>query len=211
MAEEKEQAKKKGEEKKEAKEKPKGSFISKVLKFFLWIFIVTIITSIISLLLLGIAGFLAYNFLVIKTINLCIGDEIEKTPITCASDNECVIKLNELVKNQNITSITGIEVFEPLLKEISSNTGMLSCYEGYCAIKKPRGFEEMLKGGQVECGANETKKTIKLTPKMIVPPDKVKEIIKMAIESKEIKSVIADALKGDINLEEIKEKMGALK
>jgi len=179
--------KKKAAEKEQKIEKKKPFFLKIFFGFFKQIFkflLILLIIIIVLIVLAGIAGFLIYNFFTIKTADLCVGEDIEMLNISCQSNNDCIGNVFESIKTggREAESTTGknigegIDIVQGLLKNILKEAAV--CSNNLCQIKRVRGIKEAFQNEKIECLENEQKTSIKITPKMIFPPNNIIDIIK---------------------------------
>jgi len=185
--------KKKIEKEKEQKiEKKRPLFLRIFFGFFKSIFKLLLILLIIILVLVvfaGIAGFLLYNFFTIKTADLCVGEDIEMLNISCQSNSDCIGNVFESIKTggREAESTTGknigegIDIIQGLLKNVLKEAAV--CSNNLCQIKRVRGIKEAFQNEKIECLENEQKTSIKITPKMIFPPESIINIIKEFIST----------------------------
>lgn len=181
-------------------------FVGAIIKFITTM----IIISLISLALAAGGAFLAYNFLPLKTITLCVSNEALVSPVKCSSEKDCIKSVanvievaNETISEASDTGIgkganAGINLMAGFLEFVFKEIG--SCNkEGFCEIRKVRGLEQMM--GEiigkeaVNCTANEERREIKITFKTIIPPDKIIGMLKNIIESEEIRNTITEIIK----------------
>lgn len=175
-------------------------FIGGAIRFI----IIVIIILLIALTLVAGAAFLAYNFLPLKTISFCVSNETQVSPIECSSNKDCVESVIDVMETSSeiISDVTGkkagikesVNVIEGFLRFVFKEVG--SCNEdGFCEIREVRGAEQIIGGEAVECREDEERREIRITLKTIIPPDKLIEIVKKAIESEEVRDIIKEMIK----------------
>ena len=125
--------------------------------------------------------FLLYNFFPIKTATLCISNETTVSLITCTNNADCANMVTEMMQGQE-AGTEGPGIFSGFLSSIFQEVS--SCNkDGFCEIKEISGLEKMMSNEKVLCKEWETEKSIKITPKTVIPPQQLKEIIMSALES----------------------------
>ena len=170
---------------KQAEEKKKGPlpirFLKWVVKTIFKIFIFILVALVAGIILGAITFFLLYNFFPIKTATFCISNESTVSPITCTNNADCTSRVTEVMQGQEAGS-EGMGLLEGLFTGVFQE--VISCNkDGFCEIKEISGLENMMSNEKVVCKEGETEKSIKITPKTVIPPQKLKEIIMGALES----------------------------
>ena len=132
--------------------------------FWKGIKILLVILGIIALLII-IAGVLAYNFLTLKEIKVCVTNEVNDTRVPCTTDSQC----RQYVADVGEEFITSMDKMPPQLKEkISDLLGEASSCEQTCKIKEIRGLGEGELGNIKECNTGEKEVSYKLKAKDLV-------------------------------------------
>ncbi len=178
----------------------KKGFILGLLKIFL------IIDVVIILLVIG-AVVYAYNFVPIKTLNICTSNTTYLLPvnISCTTNEDCIDEItqasksnaskesiSESINNSELTEI-GTDAIGNFIKTISEE--VVVCIDKKC-MTKGSDYEQILSSVEKEeCSSDEEEKEIKITLSKIVPPSNILSLVRAVSKSSEIKTTIKEFIK----------------
>lgn len=165
------------------------------------------LVSIILTVLVALAGVYGYNFVPIRTINLCISNNTQDLPIEieCFSDDDCAKGIINAINNQDLRDAIEKETGDNRLTNISldimSNLvdtvseEIIKCVDNKCKGAGIENFGQLFGSENKECIDNEKSKKIEIFMKDVVPPRKLLGILKTTITSKDFRSKIAEFIK----------------
>lgn len=178
----------------------KKSLILKLLKLSL------IIDVAILILILGAAAYF-YYFVPVKTISLCLSNEMTSLPIdnACSADDDCVKEIVSSIRESSFNEESNNSVKKKLAdmsKDIMGNfvdavsKDVIKCIDKECMIKGVENFDELMNSGEnKECSADEEKKETKITVAKVIPPAKLFKFAWSILTDSEIRAMIKEFIK----------------
>lgn len=174
-----------------------------IAMFILTAFVIISIILIALLVIVTLAGLYAYNFVPIKTINLCISNETSELPIniSCLSNEDCIKGFGEISAEAGINNTTGNDEIAEIGMDIMGNFAeavseeTLRCVDRKCMMSGEENFDDVLGGEEKECAAGEESKEIKIMLSKLVPPEKLLYIIRKIATSENVRNTITGFIK----------------